>query len=30
LIADGVIGGAGMVVTFLPILLIFFAALALL
>jgi len=30
LIADGMIGGAGMVITFLPILLIFFAALALL
>ncbi len=30
LLADGVIGGAGMVVTFLPILLIFFTALALL
>ncbi|MCK4452026.1 MAG: ferrous iron transporter B, partial [Anaerolineae bacterium] len=28
LLADGVIGGAGMVVTFLPILIIFFAALA--
>lgn len=30
LLADGVIGGAGMVITFLPILLIFFTALALL
>jgi ferrous iron transport protein B len=30
LLADGVIGGAGMVVTFLPILIIFFAALGLL
>ncbi len=30
LLADGVVGGAGMVITFLPILLIFFTALALL